>query len=146
MSFVRSESLLCEKTGLLIIPQSLRSKVLEAAHEGHQGIVKTKPRLRTKIWWLKVDLDAERVCKSCHGCQVVGQFTLPEPMRRTEMPTRPWQGIAVDLMGPMPTGESLLVVVDYYSRYYKVVIMRSTTSRRIINALNEIFPPFSKIR
>ncbi len=86
-----------------------------------------------------MDLDAERVCKSCHGCQVVGQFTVPEPMRRTEMPTGPWQDIAVDLMGPMPTGESLLVVVDYYSRYYEVVIMHSTTSRRIINALNEIF-------
>jgi transposase InsO family protein len=123
----------------IVIPQSLRSKVLEAAHEGHQGIVKTKTRLRTKVWWPKMDLDAERVCKSCHGCQVVGQFTVPEPMRRTEMPTGPWQDIAVDLMGPMPTGESLLVVVDYYSRYYEVVIMHSTTSRRIINALNEIF-------
>ncbi|XP_028413774.1 uncharacterized protein K02A2.6-like [Dendronephthya gigantea] len=126
----------------IVIPQMLRRKVLEAAHEGHQGIVKTKSRLRTKVWWPKMDIDAERVCKSCHGCQVVSQYNVPEPMKRTEMPTGPWQDVAVDLMGPMPTGEYLLVVVDYYSRYYEVSIMHSTTSEKIIKALNEIFARF----
>ena len=45
-------------------------------------------------------------------------------------------------MGPLPTGESLLVVVDYYSRYYEVVVMRSTTTPKIITALEEIFARF----
>ena len=31
----------------IVIPQTLRKTVLELAHEGHQGIVKTKSRLRT---------------------------------------------------------------------------------------------------
>ena len=57
----------------IVIPNTLRKRVLEAAHEGHQRIVKTKSRLRTKVWWPKVDRDAERKCKSCYGCQVVGQ-------------------------------------------------------------------------
>ena len=34
----------------LVIPRKLRKQVLELAHEGHQGIVKTKQRLRTKVW------------------------------------------------------------------------------------------------
>ena len=126
----------------IVIPQSLRRSVVESAHEGHQGIVKTKSRLRTKVWWPKMDADAERMCKSCHGCQVVGQYSPPEPMQRTEPPTGPWQDLAVDLMGPMPSGENLLVVVDYYSRYYEVVVMRSTTSPKIIAALTEIFARF----
>lgn len=63
-------------------------------------------------------------------------------MKRTQMPTGPWQDVAVDLMGPMPTGENLLVVVDYYSRYYEVVVMHSTTSEKIITALNDIFARF----
>jgi len=123
----------------IVIPQSLRRSVVESAHEGHQFIVKTKGRLRTKVWWSKMDADAERACKSCHECQVVGQYSPPEPMQRTEPPTGPWQDLAVDLMGPMPGGENLLVVVDYYSRYYEVVVMRSTTSPKIIAALTEIF-------
>ena len=64
----------------IVIPQSLRKSVLESAHEGHQGVVKTKSRLRTKVW-SKMDGDAERMCKGCHGCQVVDQFSPPEPMK-----------------------------------------------------------------
>ena len=123
----------------IVIPQLLRRKVLELAHEGHQGIVKTKTRLRTKVWWPKMDADAEKLCKSCHACQLVGCFPAPEPMQRTEPPTAPWQEVAIDLMGPMPTGESLLVVVDYYSIYFEVVVMRSTTSHKVIVALMEMF-------
>ena len=44
-----------------------------------------------------------------------------DPMSRIKPPTGPWQ----DMMGPLPTGESSLVVVDYYSRFYEVEIMRS---------------------
>ncbi|KAL9962009.1 hypothetical protein ACROYT_G031061 [Oculina patagonica] len=32
-------------------------------------------------------------------------------MKRTELPTQPWQDLAADLLGPLPTGEYLLVVV-----------------------------------
>ena len=46
-----------------------------------------------------------------------GAVFAPEPMQRTEPPTGPWQDVATDLMGPMPIGENLLVVFDYYSRY-----------------------------
>lgn len=126
----------------IVIPQSLRKSVLESAHEGHQGVVKTKSRLRTKVWWPKMDVDTERMCKGCHGCQVVGQFSPPEPMQRAQPPTGPWQDVAADLMGPMPSGENLLVVVDYFSRYYEVVVMRSTTTPKIVEALTGIFSRF----
>ena len=72
----------------------------------------------------------------------MGQFSPPEPMMRTEPPTGPWQDIAIDLMGPMPTGETLLVVVDYYSRFYEVVVMRSTTTQKVMVALSQIFARF----
>lgn len=131
----------------IVIPQSLREEALMLAHEGHQGIVKMKSLLRQKVWWPKMDMDAEKVCRACHGCQVVGQFSPPEPMQRTEPPTGPWQDVAVDIMGPMPTGENLLVIVDYYSRFFEVVTMRSTTSQKMIEALTPIFArygyPFS---
>ena len=46
---------------------------------------------------------------------MIGEFQVPEPMKRVKPPTGPWQALAIDLMSPLPTGESLLVVVDYYS-------------------------------
>lgn len=42
----------------IVIPQSLKSEELLLAHEGHEGIVKTKTRMRIKIWWPKRDHDA----------------------------------------------------------------------------------------
>ena len=72
----------------------------------------------------------------------MGQYSPPEPMQRTEPPTGPWQDLAAELMGPMPGGENLLVVVDYYSRYYEFVVTWSTTSPKIIAALTEIFARF----
>ena len=110
----------------LVMPQSMRDGVLRLANKGHQVIVKTKNRLRAKVWWPKMDAAAEKLCRSCHGCQVVGEFCAPEPMQHVEPPTSPWQNVAVDLMGPLPTGESLLVVVDYYSHFYEVGILQST--------------------
>ena len=50
---------------------------LRLAHEGHQGIVKTKNRLRAKVWWPKMNAAAEKLCRSCHGCQVVGELSAP---------------------------------------------------------------------
>ena len=123
----------------IVIPQSVRSEVLRLAHEGHQGIVKMKNRLRTKVWWPKIDHDAAQVCKSCHGCQVVGEFCAPEPMQRVEPPSRPWQDVAIDFLGALPSGENLLVVVDYCSRFFEVVIMHSATSRKMTEALTPIF-------
>ncbi|PFX27132.1 Uncharacterized protein K02A2.6 [Stylophora pistillata] len=108
----------------LVIPRELRLRVLELAHEGHQGIVKTKCRLRSKVWWPKMDSDAEKLCRSCHGCQVVSEYAPPEPIARAFPPSGPWEDCAADILGPLPSGESLLVVVDYFSRYFEVVILR----------------------
>ena len=37
-------------------------------------------------------------------------------------------------MGPLPNGESILVIVDYFSRYYEVAFLGSTTTERIIKS------------
>ena len=88
-----------------------------------------------------MEKDAEKYCKTCYGCQLVSHPDPPEPIahiRATALPTGPWRDLAVDLLGPLPTGESILVVVDYYSRYYEVDILRSTVTSKIISSLQEM--------
>ena len=123
----------------LVIPRILRSRVTDVAHEGHMGIVKTKQRLRTKVWWPGIDQQAEKKCRSCHGCQLVEKQRKPEPMVRTELPPGRWQDLCVDFQGPLPSGHYLFLVVDYYSRYYEVRIMKSITTEKTIEALESIF-------
>ena len=123
----------------IFIPKKLRPRVLSIAHEGHLGIVGTKQKLRSKVWWSGMEKDAEKHCKTCSGCQLVSRPTPPEPIRTTPLPTGPWRDLAVDLLGLLPTGESILVVVDYYSRYNKVDILKSIVASKIISSLEEMF-------
>ena len=60
-------------------------------------------------------------------------------MKRTELPPQPWQDLAADLLEPLPTGEYLLVVVDYFSRFFEVAITKSVTAGKLINCLTAMF-------
>lgn len=62
----------------------------------------------------------------------------PEPMIRKMLPKSPWIDIAIDFSGP--SGENLLVVIDYYSRYKEVEIMNRITAKETGTRLDEIFP------
>ena len=120
----------------IVIPEKLRQKVIDLAHEGHQEIVKTKERLRT---WPGIDRDTEKRVKSCHACQVVSQPSRQEPMTRKKFPDGPWEDLAIDILGPLPSDESILVTVDYYSRYFEATILRATQTKHIVTALENVF-------
>ena len=131
----------------IVLPKVLRPKAMCIAHEGHPGIVVMKQLLRSKVWWPGIDAEAEKYCKSCHGCQLVSRPDPVEPMVRTTLPQGPWQDLAMDFLGPLPNGDNILVVVDYFSRYFEVKFMKSITTINLIGALEDIFSihglPFS---
>ena len=117
-------------------PSCYRDRILMLANECHQGIVKSKERLRSKVWWPAIDRQGDMTCKACLSCQAVSQPLLPAPVKSTGLPEGPWEDLATNLLGPLPTGETLLVTVDYNSRYFEVDILRSTTAQSVINRLN----------
>ena len=57
---------------------------------------------------------------------------------RVVPPSGPWQDYSADLLGPLPSGENNLVVVDYHRRYCEIEILRSTTSAKVIEAVRPI--------
>ena len=123
----------------IVMPRKLRPQALALAHEGHLGIVGTKQALRSKVWWPGIDRAVETYCRSCHGCQLVARPDAPEPIRSTTLPVGPWIDVGVDLLGPLPSGHSILVVVDYYSRYYEYSVLQSTTTEKVLDSLDDIF-------
>ena len=123
----------------IVIPTSLQHTVMNLAHEGHQGIVRTKQRLRTKVWWPNMSCDIENFISTCHSCQVVSSSQLPTSLQMTPIPSSSWLMIGCDLCGPFPSGEHLLVCVDYYSRYPEVEIIHKTTSIVISSKLRKLF-------
>ena len=130
----------------IVILAALRGRVAELAHEGHPGIVKMKESLRSKVWWPGTDRDAKRKCREYYGCQVVVKEYRAPPVKPTKLPNRPWQESALDLLGPMPTGEHLVVLVDYFSRWIEVNVVRSMNSHRIIKCLDSHFARYGVLK
>ncbi|KAL7301787.1 hypothetical protein TKK_0005775 [Trichogramma kaykai] len=126
----------------IVIPKLLRQTILELAHEGHPGETVMKRRLRSKVWWPTVDKEVTKFVKSCRDCLLVSQPNHPPPMARHVFPQGPWQCLAIDLMGPLPNKDMILVVIDYFSRFQEIRFLKSTTSSIIIKHLNEIFLRF----
>jgi len=54
-------------------------------------------------------------------------------------PKGPWLQALVDFCGPFPTGETVLVVLDAYSKYPEVEIVSSVAAKDTIPALERIF-------
>lgn len=126
----------------IVIPKELRERALQLAHEGHPGMTVMKRRLRAKVWWPKMDTEVEEFVKRCRSCILVSAPSAPEPLKRTELPTTPWEFIAIDFLGPLPSGHNLLVIVDYYSRYKEVEIMTKIDSLETIKRLKIVFARF----
>ena len=82
----------------IVIPKSLRNRVLSIAHEGHQGIVKTKMLIRSKVWWPGIDKQVEQMVKECIPCQAaVHQSPKCQPLlNMTKLPPHPWHTLNAD--------------------------------------------------
>ena len=78
----------------IVLPKNLHKRAIQLAHDGHQGIVRTKARLRQRVWWPDMDKSAEQFLKACHPCQPVGPRSKPEPVRSTVLPEGPWTDLA----------------------------------------------------
>ena len=138
---VRSELSMCGQIVLrdtrIVIPLELHAQILSLAHEGHQGIVKMKSRLRECVWWTGIANDISQIAKGCHACQLVGQKPVPEPVIPTPLPRGPWVELGMDLMEI--GNDHVFVVIDYYSRWSKVAFIKDTKTHKLIRCLEKIF-------
>ena len=127
----------------VVIPASLINQVVALAHEGHQGIVKTKELLRSKVWLPQMNDIAETAVRRCFACQCT-QNSKPhlEPMQMSDMPGGAWWNLSMAFLGPLPSGEELMVLVDEYSRFPIVEIIRSVSANTVIPVLDKHLATF----
>lgn len=123
----------------IVIPTSLRERTLKLAHCTHAGETVMKQVLRTKVWWPGMDKEVTAFVKQCRECLLTSLPGPPEPLQRKELPMAPWIDVATDFLGPFPSGEYLLIVIDYYSRYQEIEIVTSTAAAPTVAKFKRIF-------
>ena len=81
----------------IVLPTSLRRRIINLAHIGHQGIVKTKRLLRSKVWFPNIDTMVEETIRAGVPCQAAtsGNHPPPEPLKMTHLPRAPWKKVAM---------------------------------------------------
>ncbi|XP_044170588.1 uncharacterized protein K02A2.6-like [Acropora millepora] len=143
------EQLTCTDTVLLksdrlVIPATLQERIVDIAHEGHLGIVKTKALLREKVWFPCMDKMVETKVKACLPCQVVTPVYTREPLKMSVLPDNPFDQVSVDFAHV--DGQTLLLVVDDYSRFPFVEPVSSTSASAVIPKLDQLFSTFGAPR
>ena len=142
------DDLSCTKGGIvlrgnrIVIPASLQTRVVDLAHGGHQGIVKTKALIRSRVWFAGIDAKVEHAVKVCAQCQVNTDKESYEPMRPSPMPPAPWHTISGDYFGPLDDGWYWHVTHDEYSRWFAVDRVKSTSMDDLEPALERLFSTF----
>ena len=121
----------------ICIPQSQQDQAVQLAHQGHQGVTKTKSLIREKVWFPGIDKMVEDRVKRCLPCQSTTTTTTREPLQMTNI-TRPGEEVSVDF-ADVGNGQYLLIVVDDFSRYPEVEIISSLTAKVAIHKLEGLF-------
>ena len=125
----------------IAVPDALQKRVVvELAHEGHQGLVKTRSLLRSKVWFPRMDSLVDSVVKRCVPCQVATPKLSREPLQMTPLPNGRWEQVSIDFCEV--AGHYVLVAIDDYSRFPEIEVVHSTSAKAVIPKLDRIFAAY----
>ena len=125
----------------VIIPKPGRAQILALLHDGHPGISKMKGLARSYVWWPNIDADLETQVKQCNQCQLNCPSLPAVPMHPWERPDHPWDRVHVDYTGPF-MGQMFLVVIEAYSKWIEIEMVKSATAQNTIEHLHMMFARF----
>ncbi|TFY57697.1 hypothetical protein EVJ58_g6867 [Rhodofomes roseus] len=122
---------------ILIGSRRVREIIIKHAHSvlAHLGARKTLQYLREEVWWKSMVDDTTSYCKTCAVC-ATSKSVNQQPMgllRTLPVPTRPWQSIGIDFVGPLPESTTLsgsfdmiCVVIDHLTSMVHLIPTKQT--------------------
>ncbi|KAL7879761.1 hypothetical protein SRHO_G00020150 [Serrasalmus rhombeus] len=132
-------------THRVVVPATLQPKFIQLAHDTHQGIVRTRQRLRDLYWWPGMNLQVENAIKTCTTCLQHDKtaITHTAPLHPVPIPTAAWEKVAIDIVGPFHHAvhdcRYAVTLIDYYSKWPEVAFASEVTSATVITFLSVVF-------
>ncbi|GFO18962.1 Pol polyprotein [Plakobranchus ocellatus] len=114
--------------------------MLEKIHKGHLGTAKCKQRARGLLYWPRMSQDITDLISRCSTCLKHRNKHRKETLINHELGEYPWQKLGTDIFNF--EGKEYLLVADYYSRYFEVVLLRDMKSSTLIAHFKAIFARF----
>jgi transposase InsO family protein len=100
-----------------------------------------KDTLRKTYWWPKMGKACEDLIQACTQCQrSTKSRTRPSiPTTIIPRPDKAGSQWGLDITGPFHNGQSIVVLIDYYSRWPEYLVTKDTTSGTIVKWMEGIF-------
>ena len=87
---------LVTKSSRLLVPSTLRWKVMEQIHDGHQGIEKCMLKSRESVFWPGISNNICEAVEKCRICQSTSRAAKPVG-NVSEDPSHTWHTLGTDL-------------------------------------------------
>ena len=132
----------------LVVPKSLQLKAIELHHDipssGHQGIARTKAKLREKFFWYYLSGDVESYVLSCDVCSRNKKNKSYGRVPMTEYQAGvPMERVHIDFLGPLPKTanghEHCLMMVDQFTKWVECVPLPSQKAEVTAKAAIDTF-------
>ena len=139
-----------KKIKQIVVPRSLRTYVMQLAHEslvgGHLAAKKTMDRITSSFNWPGISGDVSRFCRSCDICQRMTpkRVETRAPLGTMPLMDEPFQRVSIDLIGPInpvstQDNRYILTVVDFATRYPEAIALPNIQTETIAEALFSVF-------
>ena len=131
------------KAERIILPESLQELAIQLSHRGsHPGQSGIERRLRSHFFFHNMKEKVEVFVQTCNDCMAFSNKKTSEPVHHHKVPDKCWDTVAVDLFGPMPDKNHVIVVQDLASRFPAAKLVSSTNNQQVVPALGEIYDNF----
>ena len=124
----------------LIVPEKLRSRVLQTIHEGHFGFEKMQLRAREAVFWPGITSDLLQAAQGCEVRQTFSRSQQRETLLPHEVPQGPWEKLGIDFFEFQ--SNTYLLIADYYSRFPVIRKVRSTNASATTEILKQVFSEY----
>ena len=122
----------------ILIPKSLRQRIVDNLHSANQGSTSMLARARQMVYWPGMDRDITGHCERCLQCRTNAPSKQKEPLMTTDAPDYPFQKVVSDMFEL--DGYLYLVYVDRLTAFPELAFFpNNSSSASIMNVLREFF-------
>jgi hypothetical protein len=89
-----------------------------------------------------LDSKVKKFVEECVDCQAFTKKTTKQPIQPNRVPSSCWEEVSVDLFGPLPSKNHIVVVQDLASRYPVAKIVSSTSAKAVLPVLKQTYDMF----